>query len=94
MSANFHIPTNAGLETLLLRCSYLEYTDDVLAQSAQMIVFFSLLGSLITSSNPEDPAMTILLPGLLVVSLTLFGYFQVVSRANKTTATVLRPYTS
>merc|ERR1719152_462529 len=49
----------------------------MLAQCAQLVVFFSLLGSLITTQDPNDPTMAVLLPGLLVVAFGLFAFFQV-----------------
>jgi len=49
-------------------CVYSPYVaddDDLIAQVAQVIIFFSLVSSLVTNAYPEDSLMSALLPALL-----------------------------
>jgi hypothetical protein len=58
-------------------CSpYIKDQDDFLAQVAQFVIFFSLVGSLVTNAFPDDPVMSIALPGLLSVPVILTFIFQ------------------
>jgi len=45
--------------------------DDVLAQMAQLSIFFSLVASIVTNAYPNDPVMSALLPLFLAVSIAL-----------------------
>ena len=55
---------------------YIDYGDDLLAQIAQIMIFFTLLASLITNAYPEDPVMSVLLPGFLAVPPALAFIFE------------------
>ena len=38
---------------------------------AQFAIFFSLVGSLVTAHSPDDAMMRVLLPGLLILTITI-----------------------
>ena len=60
-------------------CVYSPYVaadDDFLAQVAQVIIFFSLVSSVVTNAFPEDPLMKVLLPALLAVPVILTFIFE------------------
>jgi hypothetical protein len=58
-------------------CSpYIRDDDDFLAQVAQVIIFFSLVSSVVTNAFPEDPLMKVLLPALLAVPVILTFIFE------------------
>ncbi|KOO29948.1 cytadherence high molecular weight protein 2 [Chrysochromulina tobinii] len=58
-------------------CSpYIRDDDDFLAQVAQVIIFFSLVSSVVTNAFPEDPLMRVLLPALLAVPVILTFIFE------------------
>jgi hypothetical protein len=60
-------------------CVYSPYVsdeDDLIAQVAQVIIFFSLVSSLVTNAYPEDPVMQVLLPALLAVPVVLTFIFE------------------
>jgi hypothetical protein len=50
--------------------------DDLLAQVAQVIIFLSLVSSLVTNAYPNDPIMSALLPALLAVPVILTVLFE------------------
>jgi hypothetical protein len=45
--------------------------DDLLAQMAQLSIFFSLVASIVTNAYPNDPVMSALLPLFLAVPIAL-----------------------
>ncbi|KOO31505.1 mastigoneme-like protein [Chrysochromulina tobinii] len=55
---------------------YVENEDDILAQVAQVVIFFSLVSSLVTNAYPNDPIMSALLPALLAVPVILTVLFE------------------
>ena len=55
---------------------YVKYEDDFLAQVAQVVIFFSLVSSLVTNAYPKDPIMSALLPALLAVPVILTVLFE------------------
>jgi hypothetical protein len=60
-------------------CVYSPYVaddDDLIAQVAQVIIFFSLISSLVTDAYPEDSLMSALLPALLAVPVVLTFIFE------------------
>jgi len=61
-------------------CAYSPYfrvDDNFLAQVSQVVIFFSLVSSVVTNAFPEDPVMQVLLPALLAVPLILPIIFNV-----------------
>jgi hypothetical protein len=78
----FEVGSNSQLITGLVIC-FLAYgvycmfapyegsDDDVLAQLAQIVIFFSLVASLILNGNPSDTTMRVLLPALLSVVIII-----------------------
>jgi len=50
---------------------YDEPSDDLLAQVAQVTIFFSMVASIITNAYPNDPVMSALLPGMLAVPIAM-----------------------
>jgi hypothetical protein len=55
---------------------YIRDDDNFLAQVSQVIIFFSLVSSVVTNAFPEDPVMQVLLPALLVVPVILTFIFE------------------
>jgi len=55
---------------------YVKNEDDILAQVAQVVIFFSLVSSLVTNAYPNDPIMSALLPALLAVPVILTVLFE------------------
>jgi len=55
---------------------YVKKEDDILAQVAQVVIFFSLVSSLVTNAYPNDPIMSALLPVLLSVPVILTVLFE------------------
>ena len=55
---------------------YIKDEDDFLAQVAQVVIFFSLVSSLVTNAYPNDPIMSALLPALLAVPVILTFIFE------------------
>ena len=55
---------------------YIRDDDDFIAQVAQVIIFFSLVSSLVTNAYPEDTLMSALLPALLAVPVILTFIFE------------------
>jgi hypothetical protein len=55
---------------------YVKKEDDILAQVAQVVIFFSLVSSLVTNAYPNDPIMSALLPALLAVPVILTVLFE------------------
>lgn len=55
---------------------YIDYDNDFLAQVAQIVIFFSLISSIITNSYPDDPVLSTLLPAFLVVPPSLAIVFE------------------
>jgi hypothetical protein len=55
---------------------YVKKEDDILAQVAQVVIFFSLVSSLVTNAYPNDPIMSALLPALLSVPVILTVLFE------------------
>lgn len=55
---------------------YYDYGDDILAQVAQIAVFFSLVASIVTQAYPNDPVMAMLLPAFLTVPPVLAFVFE------------------
>ena len=51
--------------------------SDIIAQAAQVIIFLSLLVSIITNVDPDNHAMATLLPALLMVPIVLTLVFTV-----------------
>jgi len=56
---------------------YIDAGDDILAQMAQITIFFSLLASIVTSLDPENSTMATLLPALILVPIALTFVFAV-----------------
>jgi hypothetical protein len=50
--------------------------DDLLAQTAQLSIFFSLVASIVTNAYPNDPIMSALLPLFLAVPIALMVLFE------------------
>jgi hypothetical protein len=50
--------------------------DDLLAQTAQLSIFFSLVASIVTNAYPNDPVMSALLPLFLAVPIALMILFE------------------
>ena len=50
--------------------------DDLLAQTAQLSIFFSLVASIVTNAYPNDPVMSALLPLFLAVPIALMVLFE------------------
>ena len=50
--------------------------DDILAQMAQLSIFFSLVASIVTNAYPNDPVMSALLPLFLAVPIALMVFFE------------------
>ena len=55
---------------------YIRDDDNFLAQVSQVIIFFSLVSSVVTNAFPEDPVMQVLLPALLAVPMILSFIFE------------------
>ena len=58
---------------------YQPYDDpgnDLLAQTAQLSIFFSLVASIVTNAYPNDPLMSALLPLFLAMPIALMVLFQ------------------
>jgi hypothetical protein len=61
-------------------CAYSPYfrdDDNFLAQVSQVVIFFSLVSSVVTNAFPEDPVMQVLLPVLLAMPVILTIIFYV-----------------
>jgi len=54
---------------------YYDHLDDVVSQVAQITIFFSLLASIITDKDPNDPVLSRVLPVLLIVPIVLVFIF-------------------
>ena len=55
---------------------YDDPSDDLLAQTAQLSIFFSLVASIVTNAYPNDPVMSALLPLFLAVPIALMILFE------------------
>jgi len=55
---------------------FMKEEDDILAQVAQVIIFLSLVSSLVTNAYPNDPIMSAFLPALLAVPVILTVLFE------------------
>ena len=50
--------------------------DDLLSQTAQLSIFFSLVASIVTNAYPNDPVMSALLPLFLAVPIAFMILFE------------------
>jgi len=50
---------------------YIDDDDDLLAQMAQVTIFFSLIASLVTDQYPDNPVMSVMLPVVLATPIAI-----------------------